>query len=218
MKLKVSIRDVKWKKVSLLIKENKIPWVIYWKHMQDALSIQFERNEFIKLFKISWETTPINVVSDNMDQLALVHYIQKNPITDRIIHVDFLAVSKDEKVKAEVPVILVWESKIEKDKLWQVNLIKDFIEIEAFPLDIPHEIKIDISSIENINDVIFIRDLKLWDKVEIKENIDIPIVNVLLFQEEDEEETKQVVEWDDATKESTDWNQTDKDKKEDSKK
>jgi len=48
---------------------------------------------------------------------VLFHDIQLNPVTDQVIHVDCLAVNKDEKVHAEVPVILEGESPFEKNSL-----------------------------------------------------------------------------------------------------
>ncbi|MCR5411863.1 MAG: hypothetical protein K6E76_02495 [Patescibacteria group bacterium] len=49
-----------------------------------------------------------------MDQLALIYNLQLNPISDEIIAADFLAVSKTEKVKANIPVVLKGESPLEK--------------------------------------------------------------------------------------------------------
>jgi len=54
---------------------------------------------------------------DNIEQMVLIHDIDVHPVTDEVIHVDFLAVRADEKVEAEVPVVLVGESPVEKNNL-----------------------------------------------------------------------------------------------------
>jgi large subunit ribosomal protein L25 len=46
--------------------------------------------------------------------MVLIQDISQNPVTDVVIHVDFLAINKDEKVTTEIPVVLVGESEIEK--------------------------------------------------------------------------------------------------------
>jgi large subunit ribosomal protein L25 len=110
--------------------------------------------------------------------LVLVHDFQLDPVSDVVLHVDFLAVSKTEKVTTEVPVVLFGESLIEKTGEGKIQLIKDFVEVEAFPQDLPHDIKIDISEIKTINDTIFVRDLKFSSKVVVKDDLDQPIITV----------------------------------------
>ena len=66
--------------------------------------------------------------------------------------------------------------------------MKDFIEVEAFPQDLPHDITIDISAIKNINDVIVVGDLKFSDKVEVLDDPEQAIVTVVTMAEEEVEE------------------------------
>ena len=72
--------------------------------------------------------------------------------------------------------------------------MKDFIEVEAFPQDLPHDITIDISAIKNINDVIVVGDLKFSDKVEVLDDPEQAIVTVLIMTEEVEEAPVAAVE------------------------
>ena len=196
MKLKVQSREITGKKVKQLRRQDIIPAVIYGKHTKDAILISCNKNEFLKLFKKAWHSTPITITWEWIDQLALIHEIQVDPVTDFLGHIDFLAVSRDEKVTAEIPVILTWESNIEKLWEWKIQLLKDTIEVEAFPQDLPREIKIDISTIQKMSDVIFVKDLDVGSKVEILEDQEQPMVTVMVFTEEVEEAP--VVEWEAA--------------------
>ncbi len=65
--------------------------------------------------------------------------------------------------------------------------MKDFVEVEAFPQDLPHDITIDISNIKTMNDTIFVKDLKVSDKVRILDDMEQPVITVLTLQEEVEE-------------------------------
>ena len=103
-----------------------------------------------------------------------------------VLAADFLAVNRNEKVTASVPVVLVGESKVEKLNEGKIQLIKDEVEVEAFPQDLPHNIEIDISKIESINDVIFVKDLEVSSKVRIVDDAEQPIVTVVELSDEEE--------------------------------
>lgn len=117
-----------------------------------------------------------------------------DPVSDVLLHVDFLAVKSDEKVTTEVAIKLIGESPIEKLGEGKIQLVKDFIEVEAFPQDLPHDITIDISTIQNINDAIFVKDLKVSDKVEILDDAEQVLVTVVTMAEEEVETTVAPVE------------------------
>jgi len=185
MKLNVNIR--KGEKSSQLRKDGNVPAIVYGKHIATPVSVFCNKNDFIKKFKEAWYSTALNLESNGLEELVLIQDIQLDPVSDIVIHVDFLAVKKDEKVKTEVPVILIWESKIEKLWEWKIQLVKDFVEVEAFPQDLPHDIKVDISTIETANDVVFVKDLKVSDKVKVLDDLEQPIITVLSLTEESEE-------------------------------
>jgi len=193
MKLKVQSRELTGKKVKQLRRQDIIPAVIYGKHTKDSILISCNKNEFLRLFKKAGHSTAITIEWEGLDQLALIHDIQVDPVTDFLSHIDFLAVSRDEKVTAEIPVVLKWESNIEKLWEWKIQLLKDTVEVEAYPQDLPHEIIVDISVIQKMSDVIFVKDLDVWSKVEILEDQDQAMVTVISFTEEVEEAP--AVEW-----------------------
>ena len=185
MKLTINIR--KDEKASALRKNGLVPAIIYGKHIKTPISVTCKKNDFIKKFKEAGYSTPITLEGDKVEEMVLIQDFQLDPLTDIVIHADFLAVRKDEKVTTEVPVILVGESPI--TKLWEgkIQLVKDFIEVEAFPQDLPHDIQIDISKITKVSDTVFVRDLHVSDKVRILDDMDQAVVTVLSLAEEVEE-------------------------------
>ena len=66
--------------------------------------------------------------------------------------------------------------------------IRDEVEVEAFPQDLPNKFEIDISVLQTINDVFFIKDLKVSDKVTILDDPELPILTVSVLSDEAEEE------------------------------
>ena len=185
--MKLNVHNRTWEKATSLRKEGNIPAIIYGKHLEKPISIYCNKNDFIKKFKAAGYSTTIVLENKDMEEMVLVQDIQLDPVSDVVLHVDFLAVSKNEKVKTEVPVVLYGESQIEKLGEGKIQLIKDFIEVEAFPQDLPHDIKIDISTISSLNDTVFIRDLDLSKKVTILDDLDQPILTVVSLNDEPEE-------------------------------
>ena len=187
MKLHVDLRTEEKNKA--VRAAGNIPAVVYGKHMDKPLNIVCKKNDFIKKFKEAGYSTPLTLEGEHIDQFVLIQDMQLDPVSDVVLHVDFLAVNKNEKVTTEIPVKLFGESPIEKLGEGKIQLLKDFIEVEAFPQDLPHDIQIDISVIVKMDDTIFVKDIKLSDKVEILDDLEQPLITVLKLAEEEVEAT-----------------------------
>ena len=186
MKLSVKKRDVFGKKVKNLRAQGLVPAVIYGKHVE-AESISCVKNDLLKIYRAAWYSTPVELTGD-VDQLVLINSLQLDPVSDEIISADFLAVSRTEKVSAKIPVVTFWESQLEKLNEGKIMQIRDEVEVEAFPQDLPNKFEIDISVLQTINDVFFIKDLKVSDKVTILDDPELPILTVSVLSDEAEEE------------------------------
>ena len=189
MKLSVKKRDVFGKKVKNLRAQGLVPAVIYGKHVQ-AESISCVKNDLLKVYRTAWYSTPVELTGD-VDQLVLINSLQLDPVSDEIISADFLAVSRTEKVSAKIPVVTFWESQLEKLNEGKIMQIRDEVEVEAFPQDLPSKFEIDISVLQTVNDVFFIKDLKVSDKVTILDDPELPILTVSVLSDEPEEEAQE---------------------------
>lgn len=185
MKLTISLR--KDEKVKNIRADGFVPAVVYGKHLDKPLSVICKKNDFIKLYKEAGYSTAITLAGDGVDQLVLIQDIQLDPVSDVLMHVDFLAVNKNEKVTTEVPLKIIGESAVEKLGLGKIQVLKDFIEVEAFPQDLPHDFTVDISTIQDINDTIFVKDIKVSSKVTVLDEPEQALVTVLILTEETEE-------------------------------
>ena len=186
MKLSVKKRDIFGKKVKNLRAQGLVPAVVYGKHVE-AESISCVKNDLLKVYRTAWYSTPVELTWD-VDQLVLINSLQLDPVSDEIISADFLAVSRTEKVSAKIPVVTFWESQLEKLNEGKIMQIRDEVEVEAFPQDLPSKFEIDISVLQTINDVFFIKDLKVSDKVTILDDPELPILTVSVLSDEPEEE------------------------------
>lgn len=185
MKLSVKKRDIFGKKVKNLRAQGLVPAVIYGKHVQ-AESISCMKNDLLKVYRVAWYSTPVELTGD-VDHLVLINSLQLDPVSDEIISADFLAVSKTEKVSAKIPVVTFGESQIEKLNEGKIMQIKDEVEVEALPQNLPSKFEIDISVLQTVNDVFFVKDLKVSDKVTVLDDPELPILTVSVMEEESAE-------------------------------
>src|SRR3989337_1705063 len=146
IKINVEPRKIIGKKVKSLRKEGWLPANIFGKDLKSK-AIQVQEREFYKAFKLAGETGVVEVKLKSETYPALIHNVQRNPVTDKIIHVDFHKVNLKEKITAHVPIKLEGESPADKSGIGLILQTASDLEIESLPGDIPHEIIVDISSL-----------------------------------------------------------------------
>ena len=188
MELQVNSRTVFGKKVNTLRKQGQIPGIVYGRHLKSPIAVQFDKISFIKTYKFAGESTTVDLAWDH-SELVLIHSVETDPVTDALIHVDFLAVKADEKVKASVSIVLVGQSPAEKDGIGKVQLVKDHVQVEALPRDLPHDIKVDLSELRTLQDGVFVGDLIVDAKVTILDDKELPVVAIVALQTEEAEST-----------------------------
>src|SRR3990172_8561171 len=170
IKIDVELRKIIGKKVKSLRKEGLLPANIFGKDLKSK-AIQVQEKEFYKTFKLAGETGVVEVKVKDETYPALIHNVQRNPVTDKVTHVDFHKVNLKEKITAHVPVKLIGESPVEKSGIGLILQTINEIEVESLPNDIPQQFEADVSKLEEIGQSIHVKDLKIdASKAEIKNN------------------------------------------------
>jgi large subunit ribosomal protein L25 len=109
--------------------------------------------------------------------LALIQEVQHEPLKGSVLHIDFHAVSADEKIHADIPVEPFGEASGVKNFGGILEVALHTIEVECLPKDLPEIIRIDVSGL-GLNDAVHIRDLQLPAGVTAKGDADLTIVRV----------------------------------------
>ena len=99
----------------------------------------------------------LDLVVDGKPHLAMPREIQRDHIHNTLIHVDFLAVSRTEKIAVDVPVVEVGDAVGVKEGGVVEHHLRD-LHIESLPQDVPEHIEVDITDL-NIGDMIHVRDV-----------------------------------------------------------
>jgi len=192
IELQAQKRESAGKSPNSLRREGFLPSVVYG-HNFAPLSIQIKYVDFEKVFRKAGESALINLKTENGEEPVVIKDIQKNPVTGKIIHADFYKVNLKEKIKAKIPLAVKGESEAVKAGGVLVKTVNEF-EVEALPQDLPHELEIDISRLQNIGDHILVRDISVSDKIKIQADPDEVVALVQEPREEAVEEAPASVE------------------------
>ena len=154
VKIELQIRDLLGKKVKQLRRLGIIPVHLYGPDT-DSRSLQCEQREILRALASSGGTTPINVsiAGESGEQLTFAREVQWDPVRGDILHVDFFAVTANQTVISQVPLILAGESAGARLAGGTVVLQMREITVEALPLEIPSEIEINIDRLVEPTDV-----------------------------------------------------------------
>ncbi len=172
-----------------------VPAVVYGADKEPE-HVFLDRKEITRV--IHHEATIIYLKSENTktETPVIIRTYDKEPLTEDVLHVDFLRVKMDEEVTSVVPVVLVNEDVCKGVKMGGIiqHGLRE-MEIEALPKDLPPHIEVDIANLE-IGDTIKVADLVLPEGVrtaEDPEEIIVTIVPPAIYEEEaPAEETPEV--------------------------
>ncbi len=173
------------------IRENgKIPAVIY-SEGNEAENITLSAKEFEKVWKSAGESTIINIKGLDEERAVLIQDVALEPLYDTPLHADLYMVRTDQAVNVEVPLVFVGTAPAEKELGGTLMKVMHIIAIEALPKDLPSEIEIDISVLEDFSSKIHVKDVKLPDGVVATAD---PEEVIALVQEAKEEEVFETTE------------------------
>jgi large subunit ribosomal protein L25 len=127
----------------------------------------------------------LEIDGDKANRMALVQEVQHSPVGGDILHVDFHAISMDEKIHAEVPLETVGISNGVKNFGGLLEQSLRTLPIECLPQDLPDRITVDVSAM-NIGDTIHVRDIQLPPGVTAKAQLDLTALSVLAPAVEEE--------------------------------
>ncbi|HEY5511526.1 MAG TPA: 50S ribosomal protein L25/general stress protein Ctc [Prolixibacteraceae bacterium] len=108
---------------------------------------------------------------------AFMQELQFHPVTDKLLHIDFLQLSETKAVKIDLPVRLDGYAKgIQQGGRLKANLRT--LKVKGVFKNLPDEIVIDVTNLE-INESIRVGDIKV-DGFEIMNNKSIPVATVVV--------------------------------------
>lgn len=160
VELKASRRQVLGKAVKRLRRQGLTPANIYGKGIQ-SLAIQVSTHDLWHLLRHAGRHEIVYLQVDGEEERpCFIRAVQKDPITDELLHVDFQQVSLTEKVRLEVPLHLVGEAPAVDRYGAMVLQLLDVVLVEGLPTALPPFIEVDLSRLDAPDSVIHVSDLQ----------------------------------------------------------
>jgi len=179
--LKVAVRESSGKGVARQLRmAGKVPAVFYGsetesislevstKTLRDILNVPGGKSNF---FNLVFEGGKVE------NKLAVIKELQIDPVSDKLIHADFLELSMNKKMTAIVPVSLTGKAKgVELGGTLQP--IRRELEVSCLPKDLPEVIEIDVTDLD-VGESIHVDDVKLPAGVEAPRDVNFTIAVLL---------------------------------------
>lgn len=176
-KLTAEHRTTVRRKLGALRRSGFLPAVMYGADKTPTV-LQMNSREASKTINRIQGTVLIDLSVDGKTYKTLVREVQRNFVTDEILHVDFYEVAMDRLMRVKIPVHLVGNS-FAVTSLGGI-LVRGLaeIEIECLPGDLVNEIRLDIEPLKEINSALFVSNLVALDKIKILSHSDEMLARV----------------------------------------
>ena len=192
IELKVDKRTVLGKKNRFMRREGVTPCHLFG-HKVESLSLQCTTDILEKTVRQAGTSRLINLLvgDEKTPKKVFIREVQRHPIQQHLVHVDLYQIRMTEKMKADIPIIITGEAPALKGKGQILTHVLNNISVESLPDKLPPEVVIDISSLEELNQAILVKDIDLGDDVLVindPEQVIVKISEVAAARVEDEEE------------------------------
>ena len=160
-----------------------VPGVLYYSG-EDATNISIKKSNLLRAMNSGQRI--FEILQEGESQYTMLKQVQYHPVTDEIIHLDFMRVRRSEKMTISVPLVLVGKpiGVVEGGILSQAL---NQIEISCFPTNVPDQIEVNVDKME-LNSSISVADVSTDDEeVEILSSSEINIATITAPSSEKEE-------------------------------
>lgn len=165
-KLSLEKRELTGKKLKSLREKGLIPSVLYGGKEPILLASEYVATE--KVLEKAGYHSPIDLDVAGKKKMAIVKDVHIDPVSRRVLNIEFQAISANEVVEATTPIVIVNFEASEASKTYHFAMIQalEEIDVKAKPADLPQSLEIDAANLKEIDDKIVIADIKLPNGVE----------------------------------------------------
>ena len=164
-KLALKKREVVGKKLKGLRAEGMIPSVIYGGKEPILAASEYVSTE--KVLEKAGYHSPVDLDVEGKKKMAIVKDVHIDPVSRKIINIEFQAISAKEVVEATTLIVIVGFEESEASKTYHFAMTRaiEELDVKAKPADLPKELEIDASSMKEVDDKLKISDIKLPEGV-----------------------------------------------------
>lgn len=176
--LEVTRRSVFGKQTKMLRREGKIPGNVYG-HGREPIPVQLDGHTFERLSHTHGLRTIVTLKGlGSSAETVLVRHVQRDPIKDKILHVDFTRVSMEERIEARIPLHFVGDAPGVKLGGGLLLHLVEALPVECRASELVDALEVDITGLTEIDSIMYAREVKLPANYILATDPDEPIVKV----------------------------------------
>jgi len=189
IELKVVNRDILGKKVKHLRRQGITPVHVFG-HGIESLALQCDAKELEQVLSQAGQTRLITLklAKEKKPRTVVVREFDRDWRRGQLVHVDFYQVRMEEKIRLEVPVVLIGEAPALKSKTNMLEHELGTLTVECLPAKIPDSLEVNISSLTEPDQSIRVKDVTLGEGITVLNNPDLVVVKISLRPVEKVEE------------------------------
>jgi len=182
VELHANLREEKGKELNKKLRgAGLVPAVVY-KKGEDTLSLKIANKDLFKaLHTEAGENVIIRLHVDGAkkkkDRTVVLKEVQKDPIKDYLLHVDFQEISLTETLKVKVPIAAKGEAIGVKQDGGVLQHVLWEAEVECLPTNIPEKIEVEVSNLK-IGDALHVKDIQVPEDVKILDDLEGVVFSV----------------------------------------
>jgi len=171
LRLQVAKREILGKKTRFLRRQGITPTHLFG-HNLESLSLQCDTAKLQRLIAQAGTTRLIalEIEGSKQPRSIFIREIQRDEVNGQLLHVDFYQVRKEEKIKADVPLVLVGEAPAMQIKGRMLTHALTSISVECLPDKLPPQIEINLSRLEEVAQAIYVSDITLSPDITLITN------------------------------------------------
>ncbi len=187
--LEAQVRQDKGKGASRRLRRTDLVPAVLYGAGKEATPLQLDHNKVVTaLQNEAFYTHILTLHVDKQPEKVILKDLQRHPYKPRIMHMDFLRIKADEKLKMHVPLHFIGAEKAPgvKEGGNVSHLISD-VEVSCLPANLPEFIEVDISGMK-VDQLLHLSELKLPKGVELvalNHGHDLPVASIHLPRAEE---------------------------------
>ena len=177
--LQTTHRDVLGKKTRFLRRQGITPAHLFGHNLQ-SLALQCDTAQLQHIIAQAGMTRLISlkIENDKPPRSVFIREIQRDAVSRQLLHVDFYQVKKEEKIAVDIPIVLVGEAPAMKEKGRILTHGVTSLSIECLPGNVPPQLEVNLSSLEEVEQAIHVKDIILSPDITVNVDPDQLVVKV----------------------------------------
>jgi len=141
--------------------------------IEEVLGVETGRNTIFTLA----------LTGQDRSRAVMIKALQRDPVTERLVHVDFVRVDLARTVRVNVPVRLVGIAEGVKSDGGLLEFMHREVEVECLPSDIPERLDLDVTALR-LNQHLSVKDLPVTERVTVLDDPEAVVCVVAVPKEE----------------------------------